>query len=205
MENKFERRMSKTLVFLIMVLFLLTISQRFASGWILSLAWYVLFIISWLGMLAFSFDVLLNKNARGFSIFLAIMTSIAFAFLSIHGLSALAIFVRALPRKIVINNDFFLANNQLIFYSSLVIVYFLHLVNAISLRDKKQIVEEKELSEEELRRIRDEKLDSIIAEIDSQADSLSDVDSQADGLSDEDRQILNSHILDDGDEQGSEI
>ena len=205
MENKFERRMSKTLVFLIMVLFLLTISQRFASGWILSLAWYVLFIISWLGMLAFSFDVLLNKNARGFSIFLAIMTSIAFAFLSIHGLSALAIFVRALPRKIVINNDFFLANNQLIFYSSLVIVYFLHLVNAISLRDKEQIVGEKELSEEELRRIRDEKLDSIIAEIDSQADSLSDVDSQADGLSDEDRQILNSHILDDGDEQGSEI
>ena len=205
MENKFERRLSKVLVILIIILFLLTISQRFASGWILSLAWYVLFIISWLGMLAFSFDVLLNKNARGFSIFLAIMTSIAFAFLSIHGLSALAIFVRALPRKIVINNDFFLANNQLIFYSSLVIVYFLHLVNAISLRDKEQIVEDKELSEEELRRIRDEKLDSIIAEIDSQADSLSDEDSQADGLSDEDRQILNSHILDDGDEQGSEI
>lgn len=195
MENKFERRMSKTLVFLIMVLFLLTISQRFASGWVLSLAWYVLFIVSWLGMLAFSFDVLLNKKARGYSIFLAIMTSIAFAFLSIHGLSALAIFVRALPRKIVINNDFFLANNQLIFYSSLIGVYFLHLVNAIFLRDKEEVVEEKELSEEELRRIRDEKLDSIIAEIDSQAD----------GLSDEDRQILNSHILDDGDEQGSEI
>ncbi len=195
MENKFERRMSKTLVFLIMVLFLLTISQRFASGWVLSLAWYVLFIVSWLGMLAFSFDVLLNKKARGYSIFLAIMTSIAFAFLSIHGLSALAIFVRVLPRKIVINNDFFLANNQLIFYSSLIGVYFLHLVNAIFLRDKEEVVEEKEPSEEELRRIRDEKLDSIIAEIDSKDD----------GLSDEDRQILNSHILDDGDEQGSEI
>ena len=195
MENKFERRMSKSLVFLIMVLFLLTISQRFASGWILSLAWYVLFIVSWLGMLAFSFDVLLNKNARGFSILLAILTSIAFAFLSIHGLSALAIFVRALPRKIVINNDFFLANNQLIFYSSLVVVYFLHLVNAISLRDKKEEAEEKELSEEELRRRRDEKLDSIIAEIDGKNDSLND----------EDRQILNSHILNDGDEQESEI
>lgn len=195
MENKFERRMSKTLVFLIMVLFLLTISQRFASGWVLSLVWYVLFIVSWLGMLAFSFDVLLNKKARGYSIFLAIMTSIAFAFLSIHGLSALAIFVRVLPRKIVINNDFFLANNQLIFYSSLIGVYFLHLVNAIFLRDKEEVVEEKEPSEEELRRIRDEKLDSIIAEIDSKDD----------GLSDEDRQILNSHILDDGDEQGSEI
>lgn len=196
MENKFERRMSKTLVFLIMVLFFLTFSQRFASGWILSLAWYVLFLVSWLGMLAYSFDVLLNKKAKGFSIFLAIITSIAFAFLSIHGLSALAIFVRALPRKIVINNDFFLANNQLIFYSSLVVVYFLHLANAISLRDKEEIVEEKEeLSEEELRRIRDEKLDSIIAEIDSKDDSLSD----------EDRQILNSHILNDGDEQESEI
>lgn len=195
MENKFERRISKTLVFLIMVLFLLTFSQRFASGWILSLSWYILFLVSWLGMLVYSFDVLLNKKARGFAIFLAIITSIAFAFLSIHGLSALAIFVRALPRKIVINNAFFLANNQLIFYSSLVVVYFLHLVNVILLRDKDQVVEEKELSEEELRRIRDEKLDSIIAEIDSKDDSLSD----------EDRQILNSHILNDGDEQGSEI
>lgn len=196
MENKFERRISKFLVFLIMVLFLLTISQRFANGWVLSLAWYVLFLLAWVTMVVYSFDVLLNKKARGFSILLAIITSIAFAFLSIHGLSALAIFVRVLPRKIVINNDFFLAYNQLIFYSSLVVVYFSHLANVIFLMDKQEEpVEEKELSEEELRRIRDERLDSIIAEIDSKDDSLSD----------EDRQILNSHILDDEDEQGAEI
>lgn len=198
MENKFERRISKILVFLIMILFLLTISQRFANGWVLSLSWYILFLGSWIGMLVFSFDVLLNKNARGLSILLAVITSIAFAFLSIHGLSALAIFIRVLPRKIVINNDFFLAYNQLIFYSSLVVVYFIHLFNVISLRDKKEIeeTEEKvELSEEELRKIRDEKLDSIIAEIDKNND----------GLSDEDRQILNSHILNDGEEEESEI
>lgn len=200
MENKFERRISKILVFLIMILFLLTISQRFANGWVLSLCWYILFLGSWIGMLVFSFDVLLNKNARGFSILLAVITSIAFAFLSIHGLSALAIFIRVLPRKIVINNDFFLANNQLIFYSSLVVVYFIQLFNVISLRDKKEIeeTEEKvELSEEELRKIRDEKLDSIIAEIDNNNNN--------DSLSDEDRQILNSHILNDGEEEESEI
>lgn len=200
MENKFERRISKILVFLIMILFLLTISQRFANGWVLSLCWYILFLGSWIGMLVFSFDVLLNKNARGLSILLAVITSIAFAFLSIHGLSALAIFIRVLPRKIVINNDFFLANNQLIFYSSLVVVYFIHLFNVISLRDKKEIeeTEEKvELSEEELRKIRDEKLDSIIAEIDNNNNN--------DSLSDEDRQILNSHILNDGEEEESEI
>lgn len=200
MENKFERRISKILVFLIMILFLLTISQRFANGWVLSLCWYILFLGSWIGMLVFSFDVLLNKNARGLSILLAVITSIAFAFLSIHGLSALAIFIRVLPRKIVINNDFFLANNQLIFYSSLVVVYFIQLFNVISLRDKKEIeeTEEKvELSEEELRIIRDEKLDSIIAEIDNNNNN--------DSLSDEDRQILNSHILNDGEEEESEI
>lgn len=200
MENKFERRISKILVFLIMILFLLTISQRFANGWVLSLCWYILFLGSWIGMLVFSFDVLLNKNARGLSILLAVITSIAFAFLSIHGLSALAIFIRVLPRKIVINNDFFLANNQLIFYSSLVVVYFIQLFNVISLRDKKEIeeIEEKvELSEEELRKIRDEKLDSIIAEIDNNNNN--------DSLSDEDRQILNSHILNDGEEEESEI
>ena len=196
MENKFERGISKVLVFLIMILFLLTISQRFVSGWFLSLSWYIVFLLSWAGMLFYSFDVLLNKNARGFSIFLAIITSISFAFLSIHGLSALAIFIRALPRKIVINNDFFLSYNQLIFYSSLVVVYFFHLINAVWLRDKKEDIEVKEkVSEEELRRIRDSKLDSIIAEIDNENDSLSD----------EDRQILNSHILNDGDEEGSEI
>ncbi|WP_299034700.1 hypothetical protein [uncultured Anaerococcus sp.] len=196
MENKFERGISKVLVFLIMILFLLTISQRFVSGWFLSLSWYIVFLLSWAGMLFYSFDVLLNKKARGFSIFLAIITSISFAFLSIHGLSALAIFIRALPRKIVINNDFFLSYNQLIFYSSLVVVYFFHLINAVWLRDKKEDIEVKEkISEEELRRIRDSKLDSIIAEIDNENDSLSD----------EDRQILNSHILNDGDEEGSEI
>lgn len=195
MENKFERRVSKILIFLIMVLFILTISQRFVNGWSLSLAWYILFLTSWLFMLVYSFDVLLNKNARGYSIILAIVTSLAFAFLSIHGLSALAIFVKELPRRIVINNDFFLSYNQLIFYSSLVVVYFLHLINAVRLRDKEESVEEKELSEEELRRIRDEKLDSIIAEIDKKDDSLSD----------EDRKILNSHILNDGDEEELEI
>ena len=200
MENKFERRISKILVFLIMILFLLTISQRFANGWVLSLCWYILFLGSWIGMLVFSFDVLLNRNARGLSILLAVITSIAFAFLSIHGLSALAIFIRVLPRKIVINNDFFLANNQLIFYSSLVVVYFIHLFNVNSRMDKKEIeeTEEKvELSEEELRKIRDEKLDSIIAEIDNNNNN--------DSLSDEDRQILNSHILNDGEEEESEI
>ena len=200
MENKFERRISKILVFLIMILFLLTISQRFSNGWVLSLCWYILFLGSWIVMLVFSFDVLLNKNARGLSILLAVITSIAFAFLSIHGLSALAIYIRVLPRKIVINNDFFLANNQLIFYSSLVVVYFIQLFNVISLRDKKEIeeTEEKvELSEEELRKIRDEKLDSIIAEIDNNNNN--------DSLSDEDRQILNSHILNDGEEEESEI
>lgn len=195
MENKFERRVSEILIFLIMALFILTISQRFVNGWSLSLAWYILFLASWLFMLVYSFDVLLNKNARGYSIILAIVTSLAFAFLSIHGLSALAIFVKELPRRIVINNDFFLSYNQLIFYSSLVVVYFLHLINAVRLRDKEESVEEKELSEEELRRIRDEKLDSIIAEIDKNDDSLSD----------EDRKILNSHILNDGDEEELEI
>ena len=189
MENKFERKVSKILVFLIMILFLLTISQRFIASWSISLAWYILFLGSWAMMLFYSFDVLFNKNARGFSIFLAIITSLAFLSLSIHGLSALAIFIKAMPRKIVINNDFFLSYNQMIFYSSLVVCYFLHLANAISLRDKEENPQiEREKTEEELRQIRDDKLDSIIAEIDK---------NNEDGLTEEDRRLLNSHILSD--------
>lgn len=196
MENKFERRISKTLVFLIMILFLLTISQRFVSGWAISLAWYILFLGSWTVMLVYSFDVLLNKNARGFSILVAIITGLAFLFLSIHGLSALAIFIKALPRKVVFNNDFFLRYNQLIFYSSLVIAYFLHLANTIALRDKDNNGHREiavETNEEELRQIRDDKLNSIIAQIDKK--------NNEDSLSEYDRQLLNSHILDDGERE----
>lgn len=196
MENKFERRISKILVFLIMILFLLTISQRFVSGWAISLAWYILFLGSWTVMLVYSFDVLLNKNARGFSILVAIITGLAFLFLSIHGLSALAIFIKALPRKVVFNNDFFLRYNQLIFYSSLVIAYFLHLANTIALRDKDNDGNREiavETNEEELRQIRDDKLNSIIAQIDKK--------NNEDSLSEYDRQLLNSHILDDGERE----
>lgn len=193
MENKFERKISKILVFLIMILFLLTISQRFVTSWSLSLIWYILFLGSWIMMLVYSFDVLFNKNARGFSILVAIITALAFLSLSIHGLSALAIFIKAMPRKIVINNDFFLSYNQMIFYSSLVLAYFLHLVNAISLRDKEENPQlEREKTEEELRQIRDDKLDSIIAEIDK---------NNEDGLTEEDRKLLNSHILADGESE----
>lgn len=191
MENKFERKISKVIVFLIMILFILTISQRFITSWTLSLAWYILFLGSWTMMLVYSFDVLFNKNARGFSILLAIITSLAFLFLSIHGLSALAIFIKALPRKIVINNDFFLRYNQMIFYSSLVVAYFFHMANAISLRDKEEKPQlEKEKTEEELRQIRDDKLNKIIAEIDEK--------NNEDSLDEQDRKLLNSHILGDG-------
>lgn len=197
MENKFERRLSKVLVILIIILFLLTISQRFVSGWAISLAWYVLFLGSWFMMLVYSFDVLFNKNARGFSILVAIITSLVFLFLSVHGLSALAIFIRALPRKFVINNDFFLKNNQMIFYSSLVIAYFFHMANSIALRDREEEVKiESEKTEEELRQIRDDKLDSIIAEIEK---------NKEDGLTEDDRKLLNSHILDDGEREEEEF
>ena len=193
MENKFERKISKVLVFLIMILFLLTISQRFVASWSLSLVWYILFLGSWFMMLVYAFDVLFNKNARGFSILVAIITTLAFLSLSIHGLSALAIFIKAMPRKIVINNDFFLSYNQMIFYSSLVVAYFLHLANAIALRDKEENPQiEREKTEEELRQIRDDKLDSIIAEIDK---------NNEDGLTEEDRKLLNSHILADGESE----
>ena len=82
-------------------------------------------------------------------------------------------------------------------YSSLIVVYFFHMINVISLRPKDVKIMEKagEMSEEEIRRIRDEKLDKIVAEIDS-AD---------DGLSKEDRQILNSHILAEDEDDGSEM
>ncbi len=189
MVNKFERRLSIELVFLVVILFLLTISQRFVDSWFFNLSWYIAFILSWILMLVFSFSVLLDKNARGYSILTAIVTSLAFGLLSIHGLSALARFVRVLPTNLAVNNEFFIANNQLIFYSCLIVVYFFHMINALLHRRKDQESKEeiKEASEEELRQRRDDKLNAIIAEIDSQKNS--------DKLTDEDREILNTHLL----------
>lgn len=57
--------------------------------------------------------------------------------------------------------------------------------------------EDKNLTEEEIRQIRDAKLDEIIKDIEE--------NEKNDGLTDEDRQILNSHILNDEDSDGSEI
>ena len=72
------------------------------------------------------------------------------------------------------------------------------MINAILHRQKetepKKEIEEKSL--EELRQTRDNKLDAIIAEIDSQENS--------DKLTDEDRQILNSHLLDEASNKESE-
>ena len=198
MENKFERTISKILVFFIIVLFVLTIFQRYTDEWIVSLLWYISFIVSWTFMLIYGFDVFLNKNAKGFSIFVAIITSLAFGALSIHGLSAIAMFIRALPTNIVIHSDFFITNNQFIFYSSLLVVYIMQMLNLMLNNTKDiKVAEDKNLTEEEIRQIRDAKLDEIIKDIEE--------NEKNDGLTDEDRQILNSHILNDEDSDGSEI
>ena len=195
MENKFERTISKILVFFIIALFALTISQRYMDERIVSLLWYVSFILSWTFMLIYGFDVFLNKNAKGFSIFVAIITSLAFGALSIHGLSAIAMFIKGLPTNIVIHSEFFIKNNQFIFYSSLLVVYIMQMLS-LMLNNTKP-AEDKNLTEEEIRQIRDAKLDEIIKDIEE--------NEKNDGLTDEDRQILNSHILNDEDSDGSEI
>ena len=195
MVNKFERNISKIIALFILLLFILTIAGRYVDIWFMSLIWYVLFLASWFMMPFFGIEVLLNKKARTFSIITAIVTGLAFMVLSVHGLSAIGMFIRAIPSNIIFNNSIFIKYSQLIFYSSLIVVYFLHMINAVSLKEKEP--EEKEMTEEEIREIRDKKLDEIIAEIEANKEENKEIN---DGLTDEDYEILNVHILEDSSE-----
>ena len=90
-------------------------------------------------MLAFGLIVLFDKKALNFSILTGIITGLGFCALSAHALVILARFIPQIPGNIILPNIALLKHSQMIFYTSLILVYFIHIINYIRLNPQRKI------------------------------------------------------------------
>lgn len=156
MDRRFERTLSQILSVVVLIVFLITIVSANFNIWLVSYIWAAGFIIAWALMLIFGVYVLLQKKSYGMSIFVAILTALGFAILSVPAILVLARFIPGLPAGLTFNNQFLNSNSQLVLYTVLIVVYFAHIINASKLKNKNaQYIEYSEAKEEDL----DENLD----------------------------------------------
>ncbi|WP_295883482.1 hypothetical protein [uncultured Anaerococcus sp.] len=156
MDRRFERTLSQILSVVVLLVFLITIVSANFNIWLVSYIWAAGFIIAWALMLIFGVYVLFQKKSYGMSIFVAILTALGFAILSVPAILVLARFIPGLPEGLTFNNQFLNSNSQLVLYTVLIVVYFAHIINASKLKNKNaQYIEYSEAKEEDL----DENLD----------------------------------------------
>lgn len=172
-----ERNLSLTLALTSLLIFILTLVGVFYTNLALSLVWNGLFIISWILMLVFSLLVLVDKRPYKFSILVALITGLAFLALASHALIIIARFIPQVPNKLIIPSYYLVKYNQLIFYTSLIVVYFIHYINYMKLNPAR-ITKDKNPKKEDVKRDKKAKQKEV---------------------SQEDLAILNSHLEDDDD------
>lgn len=136
MDRRFERTLSQILSIVVLLVFLITILSASFNIWLISYIWAAGFILAWILMLVFGLHVLFQKKSYGLSIFVAIITALAFAILSVPAILVLARFIPGLPVGLSFNNQFLNANNQLIIYTLLIVTYFAHIINSLRLKNK---------------------------------------------------------------------
>lgn len=185
-----ERNLSLLIALATILVFALTLAGVFINNALVGLMWNGLFLLSWLMMLAFGLIVLFDKKALNFSILTGIITGLAFCALSAHAIVILARFIPQIPGNIILPNIALLKHSQMIFYTSLILVYFIHIINYIRLNPQRNItagldVKDESINEdtsEELKEREDSK--NIEGKIPENKDR---------DLSEEDLKILNSH------------
>ncbi len=136
MDRRFERTLSQILSIVVLLVFLITILSASFNIWLISYIWAAGFILAWILMLVFGLHVLFQKKSYGLSIFVAIITALAFAILSVPVILVLARFIPGLPVGLSFNNQFLNANNQLTIYTLLIVTYFAHIINSLRLKNK---------------------------------------------------------------------
>lgn len=136
MDRSFERSLSQIISVVVLLVFLITLLSANVNIWLISYIWAAGFILAWLLMLVFGLDVLFQKKSYGLSIFVAIISSISFAILSVPSILVLARFIPGLPVGLTFNNQFLNANSQLVIYTLLIINYFAHVINSLRLKNK---------------------------------------------------------------------
>ena len=140
------KNLSLIISILIIMIFALTIGGVYVNNFMIAYLWNVIFLITFLLMVIFSIYILFSKDVDHFSIFTAILTALAVGFLSIHALVVVSRFIIFLPQNINFGYDILNNNSQLIFYTSLIVTYFINLINYIRLNRKKEYISEDEIS-----------------------------------------------------------
>lgn len=183
-----ERNLSLIIAITALAVFALTLAGVFLNNSLIGLLWNGLFIISWLMMFVFGMVVLFDKTAFHFSIFVGFVTALAFMALSAHAILILARFIPQIPARIILPNTSLLKYNQMIFYTALIIVYFIHIINYIKLNPHRKLEEKIETIES--------KEEEILPTTDEEKLSEEELDQEP---SKEDLLILNSHLAQDND------
>ncbi|WP_105301694.1 hypothetical protein [Anaerococcus marasmi] len=185
-----ERNLSLLIALATILVFALTLAGVFVNNALVGLLWNGLFLLSWLMMLAFGLIVLFDKKAMGFSILTGIVTGLAFFALSAHALVILARFIPQLSENIILPNIALLKHSQMIFYTSLILVYFIHIINYIRLNPQRNFETGLDVKDES---IEEDKIEEIKELEDSRNTEGKIPDNRDRDLSEEDLKILNSH------------
>lgn len=146
MDKKFEKTLSQIISTMILLVFLLTMISIRTNIWILNYIWSGLFVISWISLLIFTIFVLIKKETYGISIFIAIMTAIGFAILSVPSLLILGKFIPLIPMNLTYHIKVLDQNSQVIIYNTLMMLYSLHLIHIIILNKRARTIANDEKS-----------------------------------------------------------
>lgn len=185
-----ERNLSLLIALATILVFTLTLAGVFINNALVGLLWNGLFLLSWLMMLAFGLIVLFDKKALNFSILTGIITGLAFCALSAHALVILARFIPQIPGNIILPNISLLKHSQMIFYTSLILVYFIHIINYIRLNPQRKIETSLDVKDES---IESDKTVEVKETEDSKNTEGKTPENRDRDLSEEDLKILNSH------------
>lgn len=185
-----ERNLSLLIALATILVFALTLAGVFINNALVGLMWNGLFLLSWLMMLAFGLIVLFDKKALNFSILTGIITGLAFCALSAHAIVILARFIPQIPGNIILPNIALLKHSQMIFYTSLILVYFIHIINYIRLNPQRNITAGLDVKDES---INEDTSEELIETEDSKNTEGKTPENKDRDLSEEDLKILNSH------------
>lgn len=185
-----ERNLSLLISLATILVFALTLAGVFINNALVGLMWNGLFLLSWLMMLAFGLIVLFDKKAMGFSILTGIITGLAFCALSAHAIVILARFIPQIPGNIILPNIALLKHSQMIFYTSLILVYFIHIINYIRLNPQRNLTAGLDVKDES---INEDTSEELIETEDSKNTEGKIPENKDRDLSEEDLKILNSH------------
>lgn len=185
-----ERNLSLLIALATILVFALTLAGVFINNALVGLMWNGLFLLSWLMMLAFGLIVLFDKKALNFSILTGIITGLAFCALSAHAIVILARFIPQIPGNIILPNIALLKHSQMIFYTSLILVYFIHIINYIRLNPQRNLTAGLDVKDES---INEDTSEELKEREDSKNTEGKIPENRDRDLSEEDLKILNSH------------